>query len=95
MSENKWEELNEDRANELLDLSYNYILAEMEEDGVFENKTDIEREQIEDVAEVAAEYALEFLSYFGKFNLGKIKKVYELAANDKIEEAFELVTQND
>ena len=85
------EGLNEQEAEQLFQLAYSYILAEAEEDGIFDNRTDIERERLEDIIETAVGLSLEFYEKFADFKSDKIAQVNELVQAEKFDEAHQII----
>ncbi len=88
------EESSEETSNDydkLIEIASAYVFDVLEEEGFLEDKTDVEREEIMDVADCATAMSLVIASKFASFNFDKICKVDELARNEKYDEAHNMI----
>ncbi|MFW5887497.1 MAG: hypothetical protein ACOCUH_01745 [Bacteriovoracia bacterium] len=87
----KKQQLSEQEGENLFQWAYSYILAEAEEDGIFDNRTDVEREHLEDVIETTVSLSLEFFERFATFNCDKIAQVNEKIQQEDFDSAHKII----
>lgn len=91
MSEQNEKALSETDFDSLMRILVSYAFADLEEDGIFEDKTDVERELVEKVAIRSIQTSCEVLEYIAQLDLDKIRKVDTLNMNDDYELAHKLL----